>query len=164
MKISELLSETKDIRWFRFNKDIELLIDTDANTIFQCGYSSIEEKKLKHLDRTTFEKDNGTKETYNDYYEIDLDRDKLQNNYHVIEARILSVFVVKNWRGISENDGEELKYDAKVAMNLFIRNRRIVNFILKKTKERTVLEDEKFEAAEKIIRLMNSDNGKYYRS
>lgn len=158
MKISELLSETKDIRWFRFNKDIELLIDTNANTIFQQGYSSVKETKLKNLDLRTFETNDGSDDCHKGYNQNDIDWAKNRNNYHVIEARILAVFVVKNWRGISKNNGEELKYDAKVAMNLFLNNRRIVSFVLTKIKEKEVLEDEKSEAAKEIVKLLNSDS------
>lgn len=149
MKISQLVSEKNGLHWVEADNYISFL------------YSSIEKAKFysvlrKYENRCFAKKEEGyiwLAEEYGEHESCATIRSLGPRVNLLIEAKLLARYVIVDWKGIVDEEGNQVEYDINSAVDVIVNNKRIRNFFYLDTYELTLNAFEEYKVASIILKI-----------
>lgn len=136
-------AKSADSKWVEFDKDTKILlvgIDTPA---YQIALERAR-RRLRNNDSRFVEGDVGI-----------VDGEKTENE---TQAMLLSHFVVKDWSGVLDEDGNPLQYSPQVAADIMLADPAFFLFVLKESGK--IAAEAKEELAETVEKPQPASSGK----
>lgn len=127
LKLKSRQAQRESVKWMEFDKDTKVLLASTDNTEYRVAM----ERHVRRMQR------NDDRFAEGEVGVVDGELTDLQSH-----AMLLARFVLKDWEGVQDEDGNRLNYSPEAAAQLLEFNPEFLLFVLLKGKE-VASDDEK---------------------